>query len=110
MIEITARMKDELIQWMAIHEAAMKNRNLILGDLEEGTIALTCLDAPTDYSIHVTNVFAIASVLGLEESIVKNARWKNETYPYMYTLNVGEVKYYSIHQTEIHTVEEGEEL
>lgn len=102
-MEITARMKDDLIRWMGIHEKSLKNQYLVIDDLPAEIHCLGFVTGVMD-KLHVTDVRTIAMILGLDDNV--KCAYIGEPddgyeYDYEYRLKVGDITYYSLHKEEL---------
>ena len=100
-MEITARMKDELVQWMGTQEKAMLECDLTLGT-EEFPIHVECLGYfRHPKAIHLFDLRPVLMILGIPEETA-NLRVYDATdgkqYIYRYSIMIGSIEYFSLHK------------
>lgn len=101
-MEITTRMKDDLIRWMGIHEKSLKNQYLRFDDLLAEIHCLGFVPGVMN-RLHVTDVRTVAMILGLDDEVTCDFFGDDETitYRYQYSLKIGDITYYSLHKEEL---------
>lgn len=99
-MEITARMKDQVIEWMATQEKAVLNCDLTF-ETENGTIVLECLGYIHGVkALHVHDVRTLMMILGIDESEVRHVCYDNPEllFRHRYDVTIGQINYYSMYK------------
>lgn len=100
-MEITTKMKDDLVQWMAVQEQAMMNYDYNTGT-EEFPITVHCLGYIAGVNaLHMFDIRPIMMILGIPEEDAKLFVYDEKEgleYRYRYSIKIGAVEYYSMHK------------
>lgn len=99
-MEITAKMKDKVIEWMAIQEKAVLNCDLTL-ETENGTIVLECLGYINGVkALHLHDIRPMMMILGIDESEANYTFYGGLEYEFChrYDITIGQITYYSLYK------------
>lgn len=99
-MEVTAKMKDELVHWLAVQEKAMLNCDYKTGT-DEFPVVIRCLGYINGTkALHVSDIRPIMMILGIPEEDAHVEVWTNADllFRYEYSIMIGSVKYYSLHK------------
>lgn len=100
-MEITTKMKDELVQWMGAQEKALLECDLTLGT-EEFPIHIESLGyLRYSKAIHLFDIRPVLMILDIPEETAKirvyDATDGNQ-YIYRYSIMIGSIEYFSLHK------------
>lgn len=100
-MEITAKMKDQVIEWMATQEKAALNCNLSLTTEDGHLIVLECLGYINGRkALHVRDLRTLMMILGIDESEAHHVCYDSPEleFKHKYDITIGKINYYSLYR------------